>query len=391
MTPENPHPRRESLLSVLLIVTIVLSAGVGVYGLAARSSPQKTPEAPAGITVGLKVSAYHPGQSQPYAVRNLPQDLVLNNFNNYLLTFMAPGQFQNQNFVNSAGTTGSKSAWHDSQIFDESSGCGASSGCGGIVAIGTSTTAPARTDYGPGAILGTYTTVTSSTCSTGTTDSVVFSGSVAVSATATVTEAVGGVHTLDSADQVGPYYFFHDTFTGIAVVSGDTVDVQYTVSLGSAGFNVNLCNYLAGLFSPITSAAAVSVSLTDSAGTANTFYMWVPVDSSGCALSTSSTTCSGPAQSPVMGIGTGTTAYTPTTHWLTTAVATTTTLDEYSYVSGTTSYIYLGAGFTGASGDSITEAVQGLVLSSNDYLFFGSTFTAQSAGSSFGITMDISD
>ena len=185
--------------------------------------------------------------------------------------------------------------------------------------------------------------------------------------------------------------YFHDTFTGISVASGDSVDVSYTVSLGTAGFNVNLCNVLAAFFSPVTSATAVSVSLKDTAGTAVTWYMWQPTTATGCFLSSSSTACTGPTHpASWIAVGTGTTAYTPTTYALGTQVGAA-EMGTISYVEGTTSTIYYPGTFTTVSGDSVTEGAIGLNLTANDYIFFGSTFTAQSAGNPFGISAEISD
>ena len=393
MQTETPPKRGERLLTILLMGLIAVSGGFGAFMLAHNTSPPQSPLG--GINVHLHVTVRNQtGALIPQDTRNVNGDLVLNNFNYFLGGLFDPsgasitGSGQVLDSSNGGGYAGND-VWTSSNYVDTSDGCTTSAICGGFVGIGTSTTAPARTNYGLGSQYGSFVSAASSTCSTGTTDTIDFSGTVPITSTATITEAAGGSENQQNA--LGPIVYFHDTFTGISVASGDSVDASYSVSLGTAGFNVNLCNILAGFFTPVTSATAVSVSLKDTAGTAVTWYMWQPANSNGCFLSTSATACSAPTSpASFIAIGTGTTTYTPTTYALGTQVASA-TMGTISYVSGTTSTIYYPGTFTTASGDSITEGAIGLTLSSNNYLFFGSTFTAQSAGNPFGISAEISD
>ena len=423
MQTETPPKRGERLLTILLMGLIAVSGGFGAFILAHNTSSPQSPLG--GIDVNLHVTVRNQtGQIIPQDTRNVNGDLVLNNFNNFLAGLfnptgasvtgggnLAPGAGSGSGSGTNCDSGSNPSAsffWGASNCIDSSESigydsntetCTTTSPCGGMVEIGTSSTAPTRADTGVTTLYGSETLTSSSTCSTGTTDSVDFSGTVSITSTATITEAAGGINTAygyasgGATTGVGFQYFnfFHDTFTGISVASGDSVDVSYSVSLGTAGFNVNLCNFLAGLFSPVTNQNGVAVSLKDTAGTATDFYIWTNQGSSAnCILSTSASGCSSPSAASFIAIGTGTTAYTPTTYALGTQVAST-TMGTISYVSGTTSTIYYPGTFTTASGDPITEGAIGLTLSSNNYLFFGSTFTAQSAGNPFGISAEISD
>jgi hypothetical protein len=207
-------------------------------------------------------------------------------------------------------------------------GC-ANPGGGGLVEVGSGGTAATRSDTALSIPFEGF-MGTSTACVAGTTDSVTVSGSENANTGVTLQEA-GLFYSWGSGGSSNIFMLAHDTFPGIVVSAGNTITVQYTLSLNSPGFNYNLCNYLAGALTQPNGASGTIktptpyLTFTDTTdrptGFASSCYglgflpFLVPLASSSpvsTACSPYSSSASQTDNTVQICVGTGTTAFVPT-------------------------------------------------------------------------------
>lgn len=364
------------------------------------------------ISVTLTVKAYHAHQQKAYYDQNVSNDLILNNFNEMLGAFFARGSSASAITWSPPGTGGAAAG------FDTSGGCGVATGstCGAFFEIGTSGTAPARTDtalnspYTPSggdlafpdtaenAVL--TTSPTSATCVEGTTDYVDgISGAQVVTGTEGFQEVglfLGVGYSYDLLVEPNQVMVMHDTYPTIDAVAGDSVTVSYQIDLANAGFNNNFCEFLALLFTGnMATASAVSGNFENTGGSNVGFYLWCSESSYTDikdALSTGAT-CGSASTVGQVGLGTSTASLSSSAYKLGTMVGGygAWTTDAYPTSPGGT--IYWTSSLTISGSNTIAEAGIFLEMSSNEYMFARITFSgqAQSSGIPFGMTLRIED
>ena len=390
--------RRRVLATLAVAALLVFSVPLAVYYVNPRPGPtgaQCAADPGLCLSMTLTVRAYHAGQSQPYATRVMPNDPIVDGFNKFLVDYFDRGSGQAALCPYAAcafiGNTGSTScpAW----------------GCGSFLEIGT-TPGTSRADtalnaaYTPsGGIVQMQSTAenpqqpsgavaaTPATCNTGTTDSVTgISGSQPITGGVTIQEA--GLF-LESAYPAS-YMVSHDTISpGISASNGDTVTVAYAISLSNTGITTNFCNWFAGLMTGNMGATNhVTVSLTNTAGVTNSFYVWC---TSGAGFHIWTTSCADPTQLAKIGIGTGTTPFTPASVALTAQVGSRTQVSGIGYLSPV---MYWTSTITVGTTNTIGEVGMFLTLSANDYLFFATTLSptqTETASTPYGQTLRLGD
>lgn len=354
-----------------------------------------------GITAGLLVTVHNAeGQLIKNDTRYLPHDLILDAFNNYIASLLDYGTLNTN--------TGAPGNYFFDSYSSDCPSAGPSTTCGIALEIGTGTGTVARTDTAlftvySGLFADTSTNPTFKTSSS-------INGATCNAASETIT-GIGGTQSITSSvtiTEAGMYatalgatiLWTHDTFTGIPVVSGDTVSLSYTINLPT-GFSANMCNVLAGVLAGnIGSGDYVPITLTPVSGSAVTFYTWT---ASGCNsncgyILSAQDNAAGASQSDAIAIGTGATAFSYSSVSLTSKVSPYQAPTIRTYTSTTAlATNYFTTSFTLSTSNSITEAGYFLSLTSsgtqNWYLMFGTTFTGQSetANVLYGLSIAVGD
>jgi len=174
-------------------------------------------------------------------VREKESDLILNNFRNMLAVLLRPfenlasGVARFADLVDLTGTGRSIAIWGNAAVeagdgFSFTSADVSPSWPTGVrIRIGTSTVAPARTDYKLGAEVA-YATPSQTVGA----DYISLSASITLTAAADIAEA--GLSSfyqlwLDVAAEWYEFLLFRDTFTPISVPAGGTISVTYTITL----------------------------------------------------------------------------------------------------------------------------------------------------------------
>lgn len=329
------------------------------------------------LAVSLKLQVNVTDHGKLLSSTTLPHDLILNNFYDWLIAALDNAQSATTVFTsgmkNTAGVTENLPVW-GAGLCNTSPYCLSyvGAGNGGLIEVGSLSTAATRSDTALGTAFQSYFDV-SSVCSTGSTDSVVVTGSENANSGVTMSES--GLF----AQNAGfTFMLAHDIFAGVAVSAGNTITVQYTWSLNNAGFNYNLCEYLAALFSqpngPSGTIKTIS-SLMVFYDTSGRNVTWVPAcnQPSYAAIFAGALASSNPTSSVCtaigtgtstnnamqINIGTGTTAFTPTTRSLTSKYAS-------NYITNTNydsaGNAYETANILLATGATISEAAIYLTL-----------------------------
>jgi hypothetical protein len=441
-------PARGAILTAALLCGVLglsfLSYSPTAPAPSGSSSPGKTvgEEAHVNVTmpltqdVGLSLRINVSDHGRLISSTYIPHDLLNNNF------FLAlAGIFDNaqsgatvsEALYNTAGTSTTMYFWGGgaptnypcSYTLGGGWGCAAGGG-GGLVEVGSGGTAATRSDTALSIPFEGF-VATSTTCVAGTTDSVTVSGSENANTGVTLQEA--GLFYSWGGGGYNPNIFMlaHDTFPGVVVSAGNTITVQYTLSLNSPGFNYNLCNYLAGaLTQPNGASGTVKtptpyLAFTDTTdrptGFASTCYMsgsfpflpfLIPLASSspvssGCVPYSSGAQTENTVQ---ICVGTGTTAFVPTSFALSAQT-------NCNYVTST-SYdsagnLYVTANIIVTPGATISEAALYITLpnacinfvstgagscgtyGTDTLMFMASTFSGQvvANNSPIGITFQI--
>jgi hypothetical protein len=339
------------------------------------------------VSLALQVNVTDHGKL--VSSHNFPNDLILNNFYDWLIAALNNAQSLSTvtaSVTNTGGVSQTAQTWGLNVNGATTCNSGSNSpigfncaqpGQGGLIEVGTSSTAAARTDYNIGTAFQSYFD-TSSVCSASTTDSVVISGSENANAGATITES-GLFYQWTRGTTTTTEMFAHDVFSGIVVSMGNTVTIQYTWALNNAGFNYNLCELLAGYWTqPNSQGNTVKTPVPQMVfyDTAGRNVTWTPICNTQSSqsywgivqpLASSSPTTSGCAgwgagatvNTMQIAIGTGTSAFTPTSRALTAYYAenyiTSTTYDSAGNAYETTSISL-------ATGATISEAAIYLTL-----------------------------
>jgi hypothetical protein len=369
--------------AILISLLIILSAFDGIMIYQHSLTPQQQfNNALSQISVGLTVNAYHSGQTNPYATRYLPHDLITDKFNQWITDIFGTmgtsitaisGLTQIGTITNGACSNAYALVSNYCGVFFEiGTGTGTSKGdtvlttpytpSGGALQFADTATNPTFILYSSG------TTANGATCNTGSTDTITgLGGSQTITGSVTITEA--GLFIAYSVTNV---LFFHDDFTGISASSGDTVAISYTINLSNAGLTTNFCNflagYLAGNFQGGTSSATdkVQFSMINTGNTPSTFDSWCI----GGSYKPTTTTCTSTSAIDKMGIGTGNTAFTPASYQLNNEVGSPTTITADAYSSPT---CYWTTSITVGTTNTILESGMFITLSGNNYLMFAIT------------------
>lgn len=114
---------------------------------------------------------------------------------------------------------------------------------GGLMGIGTGTTAVARTNYALETKVESYADITASPTWDTATGTVSMVANIAITGSRTITEAMLGVRWIDTSSTEQVFMLAHDTFSGISVVNLDVCSITYTITLES-GFTNNMGYYL---------------------------------------------------------------------------------------------------------------------------------------------------
>jgi hypothetical protein len=269
-----------------------------------------------------------------------PHDLILNNFYDWLIAALNNAQslatIQTSGMKNTAGSAVNPYIWGShlcsTDCFDM-----VAPGQGGLIEVGTVSTAATRTDTNLGAAYQSYFD-TSDICSIGSTDSVVVTGSENANSGTTITESGLFYQSIVSTNSV--VMFAHDVFSGVVVSGGNTITVQYTWSLNNAGFNYNLCELLAAYFTQPNGAAnngrtpnalmifydtsGRNVTWSPNCPSSGSAYAGVfqPLSSSNPTTSACGAFVSGDTNNAMqIEVGTGSSAFTPTSRSVTTPYA----------------------------------------------------------------------
>lgn len=245
---------RDLAMGLLALSLIIGSGFLGIY-LHSYQGPSMADQIRgqaiqglSGMNVSLNVTATSPN-GEKIASTYQPHDLILNNFIDF---FSALFQSETASGVNTFQMTDNTDT---SRYFSFSPGgdtCGGSDNgllctssgidTGGEVGIGTSATAPARTDYNLGAINGVLTAVSFPSWD-GANENLTIAGSVTTTAAGTIQEAgyflylhycgTSTTCSIGASSDNTPVMMMHDTFTGISVGIGDIIALSYTIHFPS--------------------------------------------------------------------------------------------------------------------------------------------------------------
>ena len=274
---------RRKTTVVLLIVLIALSSMVGSYefAVARQSNPLSTaagvPAQNYPLAAQLSVKVYDKGILQASVTEN--DDMVMNNFMNFLQSWLS---YEGSSSASSTFTMTDNTGTSRTLVGRDSTA--ASTTCtwaceistppyaGGYIAVGTGTTAPARTDYKLASQYQSLVTVAQPTYDP-TTGNIVFGVGIIAGTAASISEVGFFENWFISGTSWADFLMFHDTFPTVAVAAGSTISVQYTVQLGSTAYNNNLGLILAAIFAnPLGTAS--SVMLTPTSGSAQSVLVY---------------------------------------------------------------------------------------------------------------------
>jgi hypothetical protein len=142
---------------------------------------------------------------------------------------------------------------------------------GGLIGIGTGTTAPARTNYALETKVESYADITTVPVWDTSTGIVSATANIAITGSRTITEACIGVRWIDTASSEQVIIFAHDTFAGVSVVNTDVFSLTYAFTL-SSGFTNNMGIWLVGLFTSIADGANGYITFKDMVNSAQVTY-----------------------------------------------------------------------------------------------------------------------
>jgi hypothetical protein len=351
MEANAPKQRRglASFALIALIVAATIMSGFTLYNANQTNAASQSGLSPTNLTmaenlsyfqnsrnlldqinVGLNLRVLNPDGSM-VSNTSYPDDIITNQFVEFFGNFLGGNNCFNLNAVGGSG----KSVCNEAvSPFVTAYACCYTyfydGGDGGYIGIGTGTVAPARTDSALESQVGSWTPISPPVVS-GT--SVIVASGITLTAAETISEAgfalqTGGWTTTQTPafNTNGLFLFFHDTFTGISVAADQTLQVQYTLNFPSTA-NQNLVALVGSMFQYVAQSYSGTYEdniapMVDSSGTthaAGSLRVWYGVATNGC--SASYLTCTA---TPLIEVGTSTTAPTDTDYQLNAQVGSTT-------------------------------------------------------------------
>ena len=247
----------------------------GVYGFSlahqsAASSGAPTPNYPLAAQLSVKVYDSS-GALKASVTQN--DDMVMNNFMNFLASWLtnegytsAPSTFTMTDTTGTVDTLVGRDSLSTYNACTWACELSTPPYAGGYIAVGTGTTAVARTDHKLTTQYQSLVTVTQPTYDPST-GNIVFGAGIIAGSAASISEVGFFENWFIGTEYWANFLMFHDTFTAVPVSAGNTISIQYTVQLGSTAYNNNLGTLLAAIFAnPLGTVS--SVMLTPTSGTA---------------------------------------------------------------------------------------------------------------------------
>lgn len=377
MSDIEPKHKKRNLFTLMAVVLLAFS-GALYLGVQPKAVQADSVTIPMSIQLAQQTNVTAKNGTLLYS-QTLKRDLLVSNFFTMLEGFFSnaqSGTSVSESLTDTADASKTVYFWGQETTSGGSPWSAVVLGGGGVIEVGTGTPTVTRTDY---ALLDPYQSFfsTSTTCSTGTTDSVTIAGSENAATPATISES--GLFYAWSSTTGSVFYFMlsHDTFTAISIAASNTITIQYTLSWANSGFNFNLCNLFAGYLTQPNGASNTGKSPTAYLSFVDTNGATVgysPICAGGdCVdfssgyvasiepLASSSPVTSQPSyfttgqtvDTNQICIGTGSTAFTPASYSLTSKYA-------CNYVSSVTydgvNNVYVTTTITLATGATISEA-----------------------------------
>lgn len=195
-----------------------------------------------------------------------PDDLITKQFIDFLGTFFTGVYATEQTLVmkNDANTDKTFKIWSETSTVTGTY-CDSVTGTsrkGGIIGIGTGTTAPARSNYALETKVESYADITTIPTWDTSTGIVSATASITITGSRTITEAVIGVRWIDSSSTEQVIIFAHDTFAGVSCVATDVFSLTYAFTL-SSGFTNNFGYYLKDMFTSIADGSTLITTYKD--------------------------------------------------------------------------------------------------------------------------------
>ena len=271
--------RRGSSALVLIIVFALLVGGLGIWYQPKPVSPAENLEISLDKAVNklspeLTVRVYDSmGNLKTVIVKE--DDLVLNNFKLWLSAWLGTTTASATASTNTLKDTSNQDRvvtgkkWSTSYIYtwcDSASGTGNK---GGIMALGTGTTAPTVSDYGCETIYGAFVNLdTTAPVYNSTTGEIVVVNTFSITDTVSISEVVLGYNWVGPSTTAYSFALFRDTFSPISVENGDTVAIAYVIDLDDTGFTNNFGVILAEVFRSVADGTtSTSKTIVDKTGT----------------------------------------------------------------------------------------------------------------------------
>lgn len=382
MSDIEPKHKKRNLFTLMAVVLLAFS-GALYLGVQPKSVQADSVTIPMSIQLAQQTNVTAKNGTLLYS-QTLKHDLLVSNFFTMLEGFFSnaqSGTSVSESLTTTADASKTVYFWGQTNTGTGNAWTAVVLGGGGVIEVGTGTPTVTRTDY---ALLDPYQSFfsTSTTCNTGTTDSVTIAGSENAATSTTISES--GLFYAWGSSAVFYFMLSHDTFTGISIAAFNTITIQYTLSWANAGFNYNLCNLFAGYltqpngqsntyksptsltvfydtngysvgYSPLCGYLAETAYCNGGTGFTSAYAApFAPLASSNPVTSQASYFPSGDTVNTVqICIGTGSTAFTPASYSLTSKYA-------CNYVSSVTydgvNNVYVTTTITLATGATISEA-----------------------------------
>ena len=356
-------------VTALLVLLVVVSTGLGIQALIVKPEPGSVALVKKNkIHTELTVSVYDAEGNLKSSVKK-PDDLLTAQFIGFLATVLkgTPSVGSNtvvlKNDANADKTIRVQddiASFQDNSITDSGAG---SAKKGGIVGIGTGSTAPARSDYSLETKVEAYSDITSAPVWDPTAGTISLSGNVAITGSRTITEAILGVKWRDTGATDQVFIFARDTFAGQAVVNTDVVAVSYVITLTGSEFTNNFGVYLSTILTTCNDGQTVTYSTYKNIANSNVaLHTYIP---SGYANAWSYNNVIESRAGRIY-IGTGSTAVARTDYYLGTKIQ-----SGVDYITQTDSTgITINGSFNCLSATTINEVGLTVYATAGEIMFF---------------------
>jgi len=278
-------------------------------------------------------------------------DLIVNNFRDWLQALFTTGTSVTASLTNDANTTKTvniRSGTYANSWLDSATGSGTK---GGVAGIGTGTTAAARTDYALETQVEADATQFSGFPQYSTSTGIItMSFSFPITDTHAITEAVFGCNWVASDASENTFILFHDVFSAVNVVNGDTLVLGYTLTLTESGFSNNFGQMLNAIFSSVNDGSVLGFNMDNSVTATESSHISYTYQSTSGYYGFVVTT---PSNNNVIAVGTSSTATSRAHYGVQTAVEALTTVNTPTVGTGT---VVVQTDITCVSARVITEA-----------------------------------